>query len=137
MPARISAIGAAAIALLAIPSLAVAANEDISFVAAGSERHAIISPPEQVKPGVRPPVVLLFPREGTTAQDALDRFGYSVHRAGAVAVALDARPCAAMASSCSSCSPQRSSGSTSAGLPRGARSRLTMRPRPKINTSTA
>lgn len=96
MPARITALGAAALALLAVPALATAANEDVSFAAAGAERHAIISPPDQVKPGLRPPVVLLFPREGTTAQDALDRFGYSVHRAGAVAVAMDALPCPAM-----------------------------------------
>ena len=87
---------AGAIALAAVPSMAAAANEDVAFEAAGVMRHAIISPPDQVKPGVRPPVVLVFPREGTTAQDGLDRFGYSIHRAGAVAVAMDALPCAAL-----------------------------------------
>lgn len=96
MPARTFAVAAGALALLAVPGLAAGANEDISFSAAGVMRHAIISPPESVKPGVRPPVVLVFPREGTTAQDALDRFGYSIHRAGAVAVALDALPCASL-----------------------------------------
>lgn len=97
MPARISAVAAGALALLAVPGLAVGANEDISFSAAGVMRHAIISAPESVRPGVRPPVVLVFPREGTTAQDALDRFGYSIHRAGAVAVVLDALPCTSLA----------------------------------------
>ncbi len=87
---------AGAIALVAMPSMAAAANEDVAFEAAGVMRHAIISPPDQVKPGVRPPVVLVFPREGTTAQDGLDRFGYSIHRAGAVAVAMDGLPCAAL-----------------------------------------
>lgn len=90
------ALAGAALALVAIPGAASAADEDVAFEAAGVMRHAIISPPERVKPGVRPPVVLVFPREGTTAQDGLDRFGYSIHRAGAVAVALDALPCAAM-----------------------------------------
>ena len=96
MPARTIAIAAGALALLAAPAFASAANEDVSFQAAGIMRHAIISPPEVVKPGVRPPVVVVFPREGTTAQDGLDRFGYSIHRAGAVAVAMDALPCAAL-----------------------------------------
>jgi predicted esterase len=92
-----TAAAAGAVALLATPSAALAANEDVAFEAAGVMRHAIISMPDQAKPGVRPPVVLVFPREGTTAQDALDRFGYSVHRARAVAVAMDALPCAALA----------------------------------------
>ena len=67
MPARRFAVAAGALALLAVPGVAAGANEDISFSAAGVMRHAIISPPELVKPGVRPPVVLVFPREGTTA----------------------------------------------------------------------
>lgn len=96
VPARTIALAAGALALIAVPSLAIGANEDVSFQAAGVMRHAIISPPESVKPGTRPPVVMVFPREGTTAQDALDRFGYSIHRAGAVAVALDALPCASL-----------------------------------------
>lgn len=100
MPSRTMSVSAAAIvgaiAVVAVPSVATAANEDVAFEAAGVMRHAIISPPSQVKPGVRPPVVLVFPREGTTAQDGLDRFGYSIHRAGAVAVAMDALPCAAL-----------------------------------------
>ena len=100
MPSRTVSVSAAAlagaIAVITVPSTAVAANEDVAFEAAGVMRHAIISPPSQVKPGVRPPVVLVFPREGTTAQDGLDRFGYSIHRAGAVAVAMDALPCAAL-----------------------------------------
>lgn len=100
MPSRTTSITAAAlagaIAIIAVPSSASAANEDVAFEAAGVMRHAIISPPAQVKPGARPPVVLVFPREGTTAQDGLDRFGYSIHRAGAVAVAMDALPCAAL-----------------------------------------
>jgi len=96
MTARTITVTAGALALLAAPGLATGANEDISFRAAGVMRHAIISPSESVKPGTRPPVVLVFPREGTTAQHALDRFGYSIHRAGAVAVAIDALPCASL-----------------------------------------
>lgn len=95
MPARTTALGAAALALLAVPALATAANQDISFPAAGVERHAIISPPA-VSTTARPPVVVVLPREGTTAQDALNRFGYAIGRAGAVAVAIDALPCAAL-----------------------------------------
>jgi hypothetical protein len=101
MPSRnrilITTVTGAAVALLAIPAAASAANEDVAFEAAGVMRHAIISAPAKAPAGARPPVVLVFPREGTTAQDALDRFGYSVHRAGAVAVAIDALPCAALA----------------------------------------
>lgn len=91
----LATLAGAAVAL-GIPATAAAANEDVAFEAAGVMRHAIISPPARVRPGVRPPVVLLFPREGTTAQDGLDRFGYSIHRAGAVAVAMDALPCTAL-----------------------------------------
>ena len=101
MPSRnrilATTVAGVAVALLAIPAAASAANEDVAFEAAGVMRHAIISAPARTRAGARPPVVLVFPREGTTAQDALDRFGYSVHRAGAVAVAMDALPCAALA----------------------------------------
>ncbi len=96
MPVRNRLIGAAVLALLATPSFALADPEELSFPAAGVERHAIVSAPDRVGQGERPPVVLVFPREGTTSQDALDRFGYSIHRAGAVAVAMDALPCAAV-----------------------------------------
>ena len=96
MPARTVIMGAAALALLAIPTIATAANEDISFPAAGVERHAIISAPTKAPAGTRPPVVVVLPREGTTAQDALDRFGYSISSIGAAAVAMDALPCAAL-----------------------------------------
>lgn len=92
--AIMTAVGAMAIAVA--PAVAAAVNEDISFGAAGAERHAIISTPA-VAAAKKPPVVIVFPREGTTAQDALDRFAYSIHRAGAVAVALDALPCATLA----------------------------------------
>ncbi len=97
MRARVAIMTAAGAVVVAVtPAIAVAVNEDISFGAAGAERHAIISTP--ASPGVKkPPVVLVFPREGTTAQDALDRFSYSIHRAGAVAVALDALPCTTLA----------------------------------------
>lgn len=97
MRARVAIMMAAGtVAIAAAPVIAASANEDISFGAAGAERHAIISPP--TSPSAKtPPVVVVFPREGTTAQDALDRFAYSIHRAGAVAVALDALPCAALA----------------------------------------
>ena len=95
MRMRITLAGAAATALLVIPATALSANEDVAFTSAGVARHAIISPPASSV--ARPPVVMVFPREGTTAQDALDRFGYSINRAGAVAVALDALPCAALA----------------------------------------
>jgi dienelactone hydrolase len=97
MRARAAAIftTVAAVAIAVAPAVAAAASEDLTFGAAGAERHAIISPP--AAPGAKtPPVVLVFPREGTTARDALDRFAYSIHRAGAVAVALDALPCATL-----------------------------------------
>lgn len=97
MRARVAIMTAAgAMSVAVAPAIAAAANEDISFGAAGAERHAIISAPASPATA-KPPVVLVFPREGTTAQDALDRFAYSVHRAGAVAVALDALPCASLA----------------------------------------
>lgn len=97
MRARVAIMAAAgAMALALSPGTATAANEDISFPAAGAERHAIISTPASTS-SRKPPVVLVLPREGTTAQDALDRFAHSIHRAGAVAVAFDALPCVAMA----------------------------------------
>ena len=96
MSMRTIRVAVAALVLLAAPGLALAATEDIEYQAAGTTRHAIISPPDTVASGERPPVVMVFPREGTTAEDALNRFGYAIHRAGAVAVALDALPCSAV-----------------------------------------
>lgn len=92
--AIMATVGSVAFALM--PAIATAAEEGISFSAAGVERHALISPPASPA-RQKPPVVLILPREGTTAQDSLERFAYSIHRAGAVAVALDALPCVALA----------------------------------------
>ncbi len=64
--------------------------QDITFTAAGVERHAVIQQSDSAKPV---PVVLVFPREGMTAADAVTRFGPAVLRAKAAIVALDALPC--------------------------------------------
>ncbi len=95
---RIVTIGVAAscAAVLVAPATGLADAEDVVFTSAGLMRHAVISLPPAPPKGTSPPVVVIFAGEGTTAEDALDRFGYSVHSAGAVAVALDALPCAAL-----------------------------------------
>lgn len=77
---------------VAIPGTARAA-EAISFAAAGLDRTALIETPGGAGAA---PVVLVFPREGTSAEDALDRFGPAITRAGAAAVALNAVPCASL-----------------------------------------
>jgi len=73
-----------------VPASALAQADTISFSAAGTERNAVIEVPKSDKPV---PVVVLFPREGMTAADAVTRFGPAVARAKAAIVALDALPC--------------------------------------------
>lgn len=90
MRARVVIPAIAAAALLAAPAVAMSATEDITFAAAGAERHAVVSATARTP---NPPVVLVLPREGTTAEDAIARFGYSISATGATAVALDPLPC--------------------------------------------
>ena len=73
-----------------VPSTAMAVPEDITFTAGGTERHAVLDVQDSTKPL---PVVMVFPREGMTAADAITRFQPAVTRAGAAIVALDALPC--------------------------------------------
>lgn len=91
--AVVLAVGAA-IAVAVMPVMAAASTEDLTFSSRGMERHAFISHPSGVK--TTPPVILLFPREGTSAADAINRFGSAINRVGAVAVGLDALPCASL-----------------------------------------
>jgi len=73
-----------------VPAAAFAQADTISFTAAGTDRTALIHVPESKKPV---PVVLVFPREGMTAEDALTRFTPAVDGARAAIVVLDALPC--------------------------------------------
>lgn len=91
-----TAIAGGVVALaVSIPATAAAA-EKISFSAAGQDRTALIEPATGAGAA---PVVVVFPREGTSAQDALDRFGPAIRKAGAAAAALDAVPCTTMGGS--------------------------------------
>ncbi|MBJ7365053.1 MAG: hypothetical protein JHC53_00390, partial [Thermoleophilia bacterium] len=54
-----------------VPSAAMAVPEDITFTADGIERHAVLDVQGSTKPL---PVVMVFPREGMTAADAITRF---------------------------------------------------------------
>lgn len=74
-----------------LPAGALAATEDITFTAAGVERHALIDQPAASPKDL--PVVLVLPREGMTAEDALTRFGPAISASKAVPVVLDALPC--------------------------------------------
>ncbi len=76
--------------LVPASALAQAPAQDIIFTAAGVERHAVIQQPDSAKPV---PVVLVFPREGMSAGDAVTRFGPAVLQAKAAIIALDALPC--------------------------------------------
>ena len=85
------AISGGVLALVGLaPTAAMAVPEDITFTAGGTERHAVLEVPDSTKPL---PVVMVFPREGMTAADAITRFQPAVTRAGAAIVALDALPC--------------------------------------------
>lgn len=97
MKARVvTAIAGGVVALaVSIPATAAAAQA-ISFAAAGQDRTALIKPAGGAGAA---PVVVVFAREGTSAQDALDRFGPAITRAGAAAVALNPLPCTSMAGS--------------------------------------
>jgi len=83
-------VGGALMAGALVPASAFAQADTISFSAAGTERNAVIQVPKSDKPV---PVVVMFPREGMTAADAVTRFGPAVAGAKAAIVALDALPC--------------------------------------------
>ena len=86
----VALVGGALIAGGLLPASAFAQADTISFTAAGTDRTAVIQVPQSKKPV---PVVVVFPREGMTAADAVTRFGPAVTGAKAAIVALDALPC--------------------------------------------
>ncbi len=78
-------------ALVPAGALAQPQVQDIDFTAAGTQRHAVLQMPAGASKAV--PVVMVFPREGMTAADAVTRFAPAVTTAKAAIVALDALPC--------------------------------------------
>ena len=86
----VAVLGGALAAGVLLPSCAVAQSEPITFMAAGTDRTALIQVPDIKKPM---PVVVVFPREGTTAAEAIGRFAPAVTAAKSAIVALDALPC--------------------------------------------